>query len=347
MKKHSKFTLSEKKLLQSNFQELDLKIKNPQLSQSIQIIHQELKNLGFVHFQVKFYFGPEWFCPEESYHISIPFYFANKKLLRLEKKIMIDVEGGSQKEMLQLMRHECGHAFEHAYRLTRSPEYKKIFGNPRQNYQPETYKSMPYSKRFVQYLDNYYAQAHPTEDFAESFAVIMDPQSDWKKKYARWPLAFRKLNYIEKKIQLLQKKKPSLKVSRPLAESRKSVKTLEKHYKLRKEQLSDDYPAFHDADLKTIFKDQRENSSSSSQKRIPAWKMLEKNQKTLSKELSFWTGEKQFIILKLIKRLTLRAKLLQLHSLEKDQETLFSLSAFLSTIITNYLHTGRFKRKAS
>ena len=61
--------------------------------------------------------------------------------------------------------------------LRRRPTRRRLFGNPATQY-PEYYTPKPYSKSFVQHLDHWYAQSHPDEDFAETFAVWLDPHVD-------------------------------------------------------------------------------------------------------------------------------------------------------------------------
>ena len=65
---------------------------------------------------------------------------------------------------------------------------------------PEFYTPKPYSKSFVLHLDSWYAQSHPDEDFAETFAVWLNPQSDWRARYAGWP-ALKKLEYMDALMQ--------------------------------------------------------------------------------------------------------------------------------------------------
>ena len=49
-------------------------------------------------------------------------------------------------------------------------------------------------------LANWYAQSHPIEDFAETFAVWLRPGSRWRSRYADWP-ALRKLEYVDALMQ--------------------------------------------------------------------------------------------------------------------------------------------------
>jgi hypothetical protein len=49
----------------------------------------------------------------------------------------------------------------------------------------------------VRYLPGWYAQKHPDEDFAETFAVWLTPRSAWRKRYKGWA-AMAKLRYMDR-----------------------------------------------------------------------------------------------------------------------------------------------------
>ena len=88
------------------------------------------------------------------------------------------------------------------------PTRRRLFGTPATPY-PEYYTPKPYSKSFVQHLDHWYAQSHPDEDFAETFAVWLDPQSMWATRYAGWP-AERKLQYMDRLMRVLSDRRPNV-----------------------------------------------------------------------------------------------------------------------------------------
>ena len=133
-----------------------------------------------------FWLSDEWFTPDGVPGIAIPFYLAHPRLAKLELAQMLEVEGGDPASCLRILRHEAGHAIDNAYLLRRRPTRRRLFGLPATPY-PEYYTPKPYSKSFVQHLDHWYAQSHPDEDFAETFAVWLDPQSMWATRYAGWP----------------------------------------------------------------------------------------------------------------------------------------------------------------
>ena len=128
-------------------------------------------------FRPHYWLSDEWFTPDDVPGIAIPFYLAHPRLAKLELAQMLEVEGGDPESCLMILRHEAGHAIDNAYQLRRRPTRRRLFGPPATPY-PEYYTPKPYSKSFVQHLDHWYAQSHPDEDFAETFAVWLDPQLD-------------------------------------------------------------------------------------------------------------------------------------------------------------------------
>src|SRR6185295_4060235 len=188
-------TLSDEKLLEVRMSDLKLTIEGTELESRIAEISAELDARGLV-FRPFYYLSDEWFTPDGVPGIAIPFYLAHPRLAKLELKEMLEVEGGDPETCLKILRHEVGHAIDNAYALRRRPTRRKLFGDPGTEY-PEYYTPKPYSKSFVQHLDHWYAQSHPDEDFAETFAVWLDPQSMWATRYAGWP-AQRKLEYMDK-----------------------------------------------------------------------------------------------------------------------------------------------------
>ena len=61
----------------------------------------------------------------------------------------------------------------------------------------DDYRPVPFSKKYVRHIEGWYAQKHPDEDFAETFAVWLTPRSPWRRQYKGWP-AMRKLRYVER-----------------------------------------------------------------------------------------------------------------------------------------------------
>jgi len=166
---------------------LHLRIEGSELEARVQQLYAELTARG-VALRPDCYLGDEWFSPEGVPAIAIPFSLAHPRLKSLELRQMMEVEGGTPEWCMMLLRHECGHAMDHAWQFSRRTEWQQVFGGPESTYAPETYTPRAYSRGFVQHLPNWYAQAHPDEDFAETFAVWL---STPHRRYAIYCRRFR------------------------------------------------------------------------------------------------------------------------------------------------------------
>src|SRR6202046_1485906 len=186
--------LSDDQLLSLRFCDLKLRIAGTELQHAIERLYKELALRG-MRFRPHCWLAQEWFSPDGIPGIAIPFYLAHQRLTRLERRFMREVEGGNRNWLMRILRHEAGHAIDSAYRVRRRRGWREVFGPASLPY-PDTYRPRPGSRRFVQHLGAWYAQAHPTEDFAETFAVWLKPRSAWRRQYQGWP-AFAKLEFID------------------------------------------------------------------------------------------------------------------------------------------------------
>ncbi len=144
------------------------------------ILQKELKMKG-ISFDFHIWVSDEWFCPDGVPGFAVPFYLFHPQLMALHKTETGLIEGRSEKEIIKLMRHELGHALDNAFALRKNKERQKIFGSSATPY-PKFYNPQKYSRRFVKYLCDGYAQSHPDEDFAETFAYWLDPEKKWQSK---------------------------------------------------------------------------------------------------------------------------------------------------------------------
>jgi hypothetical protein len=148
--------------------------------------------------------------------------------MSIERRFMREVEGGNRNWLMRILRHEAGHAVDSAYRLRRRASWRAVFGPASLPY-PDTYRPRPGSRRFVQHLGAWYAQAHPTEDFAETFAVWLKPKSAWRREYLGWP-AYAKLEYIDALAEDIGAHKPSVADRSTIEEVTHETRTLREHY---------------------------------------------------------------------------------------------------------------------
>jgi hypothetical protein len=219
---------SDEQLLDLRLCDLHLSLKGSAIEKHIARLYRELEHRG-IRFKPHVWLADEWFSPDGVPGFAIPFYLAHPRLMRLERKMMQEVEGGNVNWLMRILRHETGHALDTAYRLRRHKEWREVFGKASRPY-PTSYRPRPTSKRFVLHLGHWYAQTHPTEDFAETFAVWLQPRSQWRSDYAEWP-ALDKLNYVDMAMRELQRRKPVVAARDVIEPLRENTRTLRQHYR--------------------------------------------------------------------------------------------------------------------
>ena len=225
--RHAWEILTDEQLLSLRFCDLKLKIQGTDLEEAVQRLYRELSMRG-IRFRPHCWLSQEWFSPDGIPGIAIPFYLAHRRLISIERRFMREVEGGNRNWLMRILRHEAGHAVDSAYRLRRRSRWREVFGPASLPY-PDTYRPRPGSRRFVQHLGAWYAQAHPTEDFAETFAVWLKPHSPWRREYLGWP-AFAKLEYIDSLALEIGASRPLVSARDTIEEVTEETRTLRDHY---------------------------------------------------------------------------------------------------------------------
>lgn len=325
--------LTDDKLLEIRMCDLNLTIEGTEIEARIAQLDAELEARG-LRFRPHYWLSDEWFTPDGVPGIAIPFYLAHPRLAKLELAQMLEVEGGEPEACLRILRHEIGHAVDNAYRLRRRPTRRRLFGNPHTPY-PEYYTPKPYSKSFVQHLDHWYAQSHPDEDFAETFAVWLDPHSMWATRFAGWP-AQRKLEYMDRLMRELARSRPSVTSRRTVDPLRRLRKTLGEHYRRKREHYGLDHPDFYESDLRNLFSDSPEYA-----KAMSAARFIRKIRKEVRSTVASFTDSYQYTIDQLIEKIIERSRQLNLRLSDSEETTKTDFVVFLTVQTMNYLHSGR------
>ena len=281
-------TWPTKRLLQLRLKDLKLDFEHTPLQRRLEQLYRELASRRLL-VRPHAWLSDEWFSPGGISGIAIPFYLAHPRLIRLERLQLLEVEGGTSVEFMRILRHECGHAVQHAYELQKRREWQRLFGRSSTPY-PEAYRPNPASKKHVQHLRRWYAQSHPDEDFAETFAVWLQPRSDWRRRYAGWP-ALKKLQYVDRLMKELADISPAVRSRQRVDPLHSLSTTLFEHYTVRRALYSVEYPKTWDDDLRRLFSnDSRVRSNES------AAAFLRRHRTAIRRIVSRWTGEYQFTL---------------------------------------------------
>jgi len=220
--------ISDERLLDTRICDLPIRIKGSFIEPHIKRLYSELNDRG-IRFKPHVWLSAEWFTPDGVPGFAIPFYLAHPRLMKLERKFMREIEGGTDVECMRILRHEAGHALDNAFRLHFKRQWIRTFGSFAQKY-PPSYKPKPNSRRYVLNLDAWYAQAHPAEDFAETFAVWLKPKSDWRRSYADWP-AYNKLALVDELMTSVRDRRPAVRDRTRIEPIHTNTRTLAQHYR--------------------------------------------------------------------------------------------------------------------
>ena len=328
--------LNDEDLLELRFCDLGLKLEDTPLQGRIERLYSELEARGLV-FRPHCWLSEEWFSEDSVPGIAIPFYLAHPRLVRLERRQMLEVEGGNEPWCMRILRHEAGHCYDTAYRLHRRRRWREVFGPYSQPY-PEYYQPKPYSKSYVLHLDAWYAQSHPAEDFAETFAVWLKPRSPWRTRYQGWP-AMKKLRYVNELMHEVRGQKAAVRSRRKVSPLREIRKTLGEHYREKRGRYGLDYPNFYDRDLRKLFAEP--TAVSQNGKRSTAAAFLRRMRPELRRVVSHWTGEYRYTIDQVLGEMIDRCHELNLQLDKPEPQARRDALVMLTMQTMNYLHGGR------
>ncbi len=333
----------ETKLMEMNkpINELGLKIEGSHLEKLINRLYRELDDKG-LWFKPECYLTDTWGCPNKVPLIGIPFYYADPILCKIEDQMSGELE--DEHELMMTLRHEAGHAINYAYCLYDLPGWQETFGSFTEPYR-DYFHPNPYSREFVKHLfqqvgtyaGRIYAQKHPDEDFAETFAVWLTPRSNWREKYKNWK-ALRKLNFVHTLMKKIGPQKPLVTDGELIRPVESLDFTLLEYYNKSEERYRQKAQGYVDDVLQEIF-----STNGKGEKRIPAGWFIEKNRNHLVDMISHWTGEGIASVDPLVDKLVARSRELDLNlSPRRQSRKLIEVTALATTMIMNYIYEGKF-----
>ena len=319
--------------LSKPIRDLGLKLEGSPVERFVEQLHRELEAKGLSRFRPACYLTDEWGCPSGEPVIGIPFYLAHAALAQLEQETN-DLEDA--REIMMYLRHESGHAFTYAYKLHNSPEWKRLFGPFRRPYR-DNYRPAPFSREYVRHLPGWYAQKHPDEDFAETFAVWLTPRSNWRKRYRGWA-AMEKLRYLDRLAREVGKTDPPRRRGRTdiTVDDMESTVAEFYHQAAREEVAVTELTP--DADLRDLFRVSKRRKAAQ-----PAKEFLHLHRKAVIDKAAYWTGAQRPLIKTLMDTIERRADELDLRvDKAREAEHLAEVAAYVTALVMTYVTKGKF-----
>ncbi|HEU5320045.1 MAG TPA: hypothetical protein VFX28_04535, partial [Methylomirabilota bacterium] len=227
-------------------------------------------------------------------------------------------------------------AFNYAYRLYETPEWRQRFG-PFQRPYRERYRPVPFDRSFVRHMEGWYAQKHPDEDFAETFAVWLTPGARWRVRYRGWP-AMRKLRYVDRVARAVGDTEPSVRLASTDITVEEMNMTVEEFF--QRQQAA---PPAIDVALEHDLPDLLVGARRRGRGLRPAADLIRERRADLVNKLEYWTGVRRRVVRALIDAMadTAERLKLQVHA-ATEATTLVELTAYATTLTMNYLTRGRF-----
>lgn len=323
-------------LLHTRVCDLGLRIDGSPLEGATLRLQRDFARKGFL-FRPSFYLTDTWGCPDRVPVIGIPFYLADQRLARIEEEQTGEIEDDLM--VMMLLRHEAGHAINYAYRLWNRPDWVETFGPFSKPYR-EVFQPQPQSRKFVRhiYAGQYgrtYAQKHPDEDFAETFAVWLTPRSAWRRRYQYWP-ALKKLEYLDALMRQIRRQRPLRTGGRLVNPVEKMDMPLAEHYGQRAERFRAAAQGYVDDRLRALFPPVPGNSA------VLACELLHKHHKELLERMVRWSVLDQDDAKNILVKLEDRAEALGLEfPRRQEDEKLLDVAAMATALAVEFAYCGR------
>ncbi len=322
---------SDQKLLDTRICDLGLTIEGGEIAPLIEQLSRELGQRGLV-FRPHYWLSDSWFCPDGVPGFAIPFYFAHPRLKRLEKTHMLEVEGINKSACMRLMRHETAHALANAHRLHLRQAWRRRFGRASRTY-PDSYLPRPGSKNYVLHLEGWYAQSHPAEDWAETFAVWLDPGTRWQQRYRDWP-AIKKLNYVDSLMQEIGPRPAPVRTRKQIDAVSTLKLSLREYFNEKQARLRKDFPCFHEQQLHDLFSVKNSRNERAS-------RFLRRTRREAIDLTARWTSDARYRIDQTLQDMIKRCDELDLYVPSKEKQMKLQLIAALVMLYMGSMRSGK------
>lgn len=320
-------------LLQARIKDLKLHLSGTLLERFISQLYEELEAKG-ISLRPQCYLSDQWGCPSGVPVIGIPFYLADANLLQIEDALGAGAE--NERDIMMYLRHEAGHAFNYAYKLYDSEEWRKIFGDYSKPY-VDSYKPHPFSRKYVVHISGWYAQKHPDEDFAETFAVWLTPGSNWPERYKGWS-ALKKLQYVDQIGEKVGRLPPMVTIDERDMDVEQMEETVLDHYRQRmlEEKIDTSIGDKLDQDLLALFEGEGIGTTA-------ADTLVRAERQSLIHAVTQYSGVSRGVVKSLLDHQLERIAALKLSiHRDKAREYMTRLTALLTALAMNFLYTDKF-----
>jgi len=324
--------MTDRQLLDLRLCDLPVRIRGTRLEQRIEKLYREMESRSLA-IRPHVWLSEEWFTPDGVGGFAIPFYLAHPRLIKLERAQMLEVEGASEGECMRILRHEAGHAIDNAFRLHARRGWTETFGSYRVPY-PEWYQPQPDSRDYVLNLDAWYAQAHPAEDFAETFAVWLKDGARWHRQYQGWG-SLRKLEYVDRLMIELAGRRPARRPRREVDSLPMLKKTLREHYQRKRAYYTIDWPASYERNLFRVFSAEPRHNPLPS-----AAQFLRHIRRDVCDVVARGTGVHHYTINHIVRHMIVRCRELELRLTIPEEEARQLMIVTLTMQVMQVLRTG-------
>ena len=248
---------SKTELLSTPVCDLGLRLPGTPLRSYVERALAETRECG-VAIEPFFYLSDGYGCVQGTGNIGLGFWDATDLL----RDVHHDARGYTRDEMdlVLLLKHEIGHAFCYSHKLFQLPQFREVFGI-RGNFfatypDHDRYLYDPYSLDHVNPDNDHYAQKHPDDDFAETFATYVDRTQAWRERYGNRSGALRKIGFVAELIDRYGTESPIIApgsglIDVPVEEVRKTVAQF---FRISRSRYLRAAEGYLDDDLRRIFR---------------------------------------------------------------------------------------------
>jgi len=324
-------------LLNTRICDLGLQVEGSAIEPFIHRLHRELERKG-LRFFPKVYLTDGWGCPDQVPIIGIPFYLTDPRLARIEEEQTGEIE--TRQTIMMLLRHEAGHAYNYAFHLYKDPAWRDTFGPFSRPYL-DNFRPNPFSRQFVRHIVHHrygktYAQKHPDEDCAETFAVWLTPGAGWRQRYRNWP-ALKKIQYIDQRMKAIRGKAPRSKREGPLCSPIEEMEVLlADHYGQRTEHYRAQAQGYVDDKLREVF------PAVTGRNLLSAVDLLRGHHNELLERTVRWSGLDEKEVETILSKLEDRAQALGLQYRSSLVDTkAMDITSLAMALAMDFAYTGR------